>query len=114
MVVLNDLAWAYQQQKDGRALATAEQAHRLSPDNPAVLDTLGAIVLDQGDAARAASLLRRAASLAPAATEIQYHLGLALAKSGDRPGARRQLEQLLASNKDFAQRAEAQALLARL
>ena len=65
-------------------------------------------------AKRAIELLRRAASLAPNAAEIQYHLGAALAKNGDKPAARKQLEQLLAANKDFAQRAEAQALLARL
>ena len=58
--------------------------------------------------------LRKAAGLAPAAPEIQYHLGAALAKSGDKPGARQQLEKLLAANKDFPQRAEAQALLTRL
>ena len=48
------------------------------------------------------------------AYDIQYHLGAALAKSGDKPGARKQLEQLLAANKEFPQRAEAQALLTQL
>ncbi|OBV37748.1 XrtA/PEP-CTERM system TPR-repeat protein PrsT [Janthinobacterium psychrotolerans] len=114
VVALNDLAWAYLQDKDSRALATAEQAHQLAPDNPAVLDTFGWIALEQGDTKRATELLRRAASLAPNAAEIQYHLAAALARTGDKPAARKRLEQLLAANKDFAQRAEAQALLARL
>ena len=114
VVALNDLAWAYQQANDGRALATAEQAYKLAPGNPAVLDTLGWIALEQGDARRAVSLLRQAASLSPASAEIQYHLGVALARSGDKPAARKQLEQLLAAHKDFARRAEAQALLAQL
>ena len=114
VVALNDLAWAYQQQQDGRALATAEQAHKLAPDNPAVLDTLGWIALEQGDAGRAATLLRRAAALSPGSADIQYHLGVALARSGDKPAARQQLERLLAGHKDFALRAEAQALLAQL
>jgi putative PEP-CTERM system TPR-repeat lipoprotein len=114
VVALNDLAWAYQQEKDPRAQATAEQALQLAPDNPAVLDTLGWIVLQQGDVKRAAALLRKAAALAPKAPEVQYHLSVALAKSGDKGGARKQLEQLLAANKDFPQRAEAQALLTQL
>ncbi|MNN01565.1 bacteriophage N4 receptor, outer membrane subunit [compost metagenome] len=114
MVALNDLAWAYQQEKDPRAQATAEQALKLAPGNPAVLDTLGWIVLQQGDVKRATALLRKAADLAPKSPEVQYHLGAALAKSGDKGGARKQLEQLLATNKDFPQRAEAQALLTQL
>ena len=52
--------------------------------------------------------------LAPKAPEIQYHLSVALVKAGDKPGARKQLEQLLAANKEFPQRAEAQALLTQL
>jgi len=114
VAALNDLAWAYQQEKDPRAQATAEQALKLVPDNPIVLDTLGWIVLEQGDVKRATTLLRKAAGLAPKLPEIQYHLGAALAKSGDKPGARKQLEQLLAANKEFPQRAEAQALLTQL
>ena len=114
VLALNDLAWAYQQDKDRRAQATAEQALKLAPDNAAVLDTLGWILLEQGEPKRATGLLRKAADLAPKAAEIQYHLGVALARSGDKGGARKQLEQLLAANKDFPQRAEAQALLTQL
>ena len=114
VVALNDLAWAYQQVQDKRALATAERAVQLAPDNAAVLDTLGWIALQQGDDVRALSLLRKAARLAPASPEIGYHLGAALLKSGDKPAARQQLEQLLANEQPFAQRAEVQALLASL
>ncbi|WP_219118188.1 XrtA/PEP-CTERM system TPR-repeat protein PrsT [Janthinobacterium sp. UMAB-56] len=114
VVALNDLAWAYLQENDPRAQATAEQALKLAPDNPSVLDTLGWILLQQGDIQHAMPLLRKAAGLAPTSSEVQYHLAAALAKAGDKGGARRQLQQLLAANKDFPQRAEAQALLTRL
>lgn len=113
VVALNDLAWAYQHAGDSRALATAERALALAPDNAAVLDTLGWIVLQQGDATRAIAVLRQAAKLAPASPDVHYHLGLALLKSGDKPGARQQLQQLLDGKQPFAQRAQAQALLAR-
>ncbi|MES2740015.1 MAG: XrtA/PEP-CTERM system TPR-repeat protein PrsT [Pseudomonadota bacterium] len=114
VVVLNDLAWTYQQQRDPRALATAERAYTLAPRNPAVLDTLACIVLDGGDRARALSLLQQATALAPQAAEIRYHLGLALFKSGDQAGARSQLQQALDSKQPFADKPQARALLTEL
>ena len=50
--------------------------------------------------------------MAPGVAEIRYHLGMGLAKSGDRRGARTQFEQLLALNKDFPARDEVKAMLA--
>lgn len=114
VMALNDLAWLYMQVKDKRALATAERAHQLAADNPAVLDTLAWILLGQGEAARALPLLRKAATLAPDAAEIGYHLGAGLARTGDKRAARTELERVLASNREFASRAEARALLAQL
>ena len=114
VIALNDLAWAYQQQKDKRALAVAERAYKLANANPAVLDTLGWILFEQGDTARALPLLQKSSTLAPNAPEIRYHLGLALVKMGDKRGARTQFEQLLAANKDFPKRDEVKALLAQL
>ncbi|MYM93606.1 XrtA/PEP-CTERM system TPR-repeat protein PrsT [Duganella vulcania] len=110
-VALNNLAWAYQQEKDERALATAEQAYRLAGTSPAVLDTLGWILSEQGDTGRALPLLRKANTLAPDTPDISYHLGLTLLKAGNIIAARRQLEQLLASGKDFPKRAEVKAKL---
>jgi len=109
---LNDIAWIFQQEKDSRARAFAERAYALNAANPAVLDTLGWILLEQGDTARAVSLLQKANALAPTAAEISYHLGMGLAKTGDRRGARTQFEQLLAANKNFPKRGEIEALLA--
>lgn len=99
-VALNNLAWLYQQQHDPRALSLAEQAYKQAPDNPAVTDTLGWLLLEQGKLDRALPLLKQATVLAPASTEVRYHYGVALAKSGDKRGARAQLEPLLAL-KDF-------------
>ncbi|CDG83259.1 putative PEP-CTERM system TPR-repeat lipoprotein [Janthinobacterium agaricidamnosum NBRC 102515 = DSM 9628] len=114
IIALNDLAWAYQQDQDGRALATAERAHHLAPDNPVVLDTLGWILVTQGDAKRALPLLQRAAKAAPGSADTQYHLGVAWMKSGDKKAARKQLERAIATSQEFAHRAEAQALLTQL
>jgi putative PEP-CTERM system TPR-repeat lipoprotein len=111
VIVLNNLAWTWQQDKDPRALGMAERAAKLAPENPAVLDTLGWILVEQGDVKRALPLLQKALSLAPAAPEIRYHQAAALSKSGDKAGARKELEKLLAEKKPFAQQDEARALL---
>ena len=108
---LNNLAWAYQQEKDPRALATAEQAYKLAGTNPAVLDTYGWLLVEQGDAARGVPLLQKAVAAVPNALEMRYHLAVGLSKSGDKAGARKELESLLAQNKPFAQAEAARSLL---
>jgi putative PEP-CTERM system TPR-repeat lipoprotein len=112
--ILNNLAFAYQQSKDSRALPTAEAAYKLASTEPAIMDTLGWILVEQGDAKRAAQLLQQATAKAPQAATLQYHLAMALFKSGDKAGARKAAEQALASDKGFAQADEAQALLKQL
>lgn len=108
---LNNLAWAYQQDKDPRALATAEQAFKLAGNNAGVMDTLGWMLVEQGNTARGLPLLQKASGLAPNATEIRYHLAVGLHKSGDKQGARKELDKLLALGKPFPQADDARALL---
>ena len=114
VLALNDLAWALHRVNDKRALGYAERAHALAPASPAIMDTLGWIYLESGNLARALPLLQKASALAPDVGEIRYHFGMALARTGDKRGARRELERLLAAPGEFARRAEAQALLATL
>ena len=111
VMALNNLAWAYQQEKDARALPTAEQAYKLAGENPAVLDTYGWMLVEQGDTARGVPLLQKAAGLAPNAAEIRYHYAVGLSKAGNKPAARKELETLLAQNKSFAHADAARSLL---
>ena len=111
---LNNLAWLYQQENNPRALEHAEKAHQLAPDNPAILDTLGWILVEQGDMTRGLPLLQKAVTQAPEAAEIRYHFVLGLVKSGDKAKARKELEQLLATGKDFPKIEAAKALLKQL
>ena len=111
---LNDLAWAYQQEKDPRALEYAEKANQIVPDNASVIDTLGWILLEQGNTSRGLPLLQKANSLSPDIAEIHYHLIVGLVKSGDKNKAKKELEQLLATGKHFAQIEDARALLKQL
>ncbi|WP_165390808.1 XrtA/PEP-CTERM system TPR-repeat protein PrsT [Pseudoduganella lutea] len=114
IVALNNLAWIYQQQKDARALPTAERALKLNDANPEVLDTVGWMLVEQGSYERAVMLLKKAASTAPKAPQVHYHLAVGLFKSGDKPGARKALEQALASGPGFSEAEQAKALLRQL
>ncbi|MGE5028113.1 MAG: XrtA/PEP-CTERM system TPR-repeat protein PrsT [Betaproteobacteria bacterium] len=114
LAALNNLASLYQQAKDPRALELAERAYKRKPDSGTVADTLGWILLEQGKTARGLELLKKAAAMNPQNPEIRFHLASALAKSGDKASARKDLEALLAGGQKFPQREAAQALLDQL
>ncbi|MBB3117073.1 XrtA/PEP-CTERM system TPR-repeat protein PrsT [Pseudoduganella violacea] len=117
VIVLNNLAWVYQQLKDPRALAVAEHAYKLQSSHPSVVDTLGWLLIEQGNTTRGIELLRKAIAAVPderAAGELRYHLAYGLHKSGDKAGARKELEKLLASGAQFPQLEEARSLLKQL
>jgi putative PEP-CTERM system TPR-repeat lipoprotein len=114
VVALNNLAWTYQQEKDPRALATAEKAYKLAPQNPAVADTLAWILIEKGDTKRAIPVLEQALSRAPDANDLRYHLAFGLHKAGDKAKARKEIEQALANGKAFSLADDARALLKQL
>jgi putative PEP-CTERM system TPR-repeat lipoprotein len=114
VVALNDAAWVYQLMGRSGALALAEKAQRLAPDEPAVLDTLGWILVQQDRAVDGIGYLRKAAELAPQSPDIRYHVAAAHVRLGRVDEAREALRSLLANGAPFAERAAAEALLASL
>jgi len=110
-IVLNNLAGLYQREADSRALQTAEQALKLAPENPALQDTLGWILVEQGQAQRGLELLRKALAKASNNESIRYHHAIALARTGDKAGARKELETLLKAAPSFPEAAAAKAFL---
>lgn len=114
VLYLNNLAWAYNRAKDGRALETAERAYKLAPDTAAVVDTLGWFLVEQGAYPRGIGLLEQAAKIAPLIPDIRFHLAQAWVKSGDKVKAKAELERALAIKQNFASRAEAEKLLKEL
>jgi putative PEP-CTERM system TPR-repeat lipoprotein len=93
-VFLNNLAWVSGELGDPKALSYAEKAATLAPSSPAVLDTLGTLLVKKGDVSQGLERLRKAAELAPNAGDIRLHLAKALIKAGDKPAARKELELL--------------------
>ena len=92
-MILNNLAWALGKVNDKSAISIAEQAVALAPNSPIVLDTLGVLYLENGDTAKATEHLRKAVSLGPKLPQLHLSLARALAKGGDKDGARKELDE---------------------
>jgi tetratricopeptide (TPR) repeat protein len=99
--------------------ASLERAFTLSrgfekdAPHPLFLDTLGWVHLKMGHQDHALRLLRQAISKAPDLPALNYHLGLALHRAGERGEAKRYLSKAVKSREVFQGRAEAEQLLAR-
>ncbi|MFM7120561.1 MAG: hypothetical protein ACKOZX_10020, partial [Gammaproteobacteria bacterium] len=106
-IVLNNLAWLYQQKSDPRALETARLALAAAPDSSDVLDTLGWILIGTGAAEEGVMHLRRAVQLKPNEPTVLYHLGVGLARLGSASEARITLQRALPSG-EFGDREAAQ------
>lgn len=113
-ILLNNLAWLYQQKKDGRAGEFAERALKRAPGSPAIMDTLGWILIEKGEHDRALEILRKAHELVPRQGDIHYHLAVALDKNGKTVEARRELKDLLDSQIKFTKLQAARDLLKKL
>lgn len=111
VVAHNNLAILYQKVKDSRALSVAEQAYKLEPDNPHVLDTLGWILVEQGRMPRALELLNKAVTKSPNNGSFRYHYGVALARTGKKAEAKKELKAAIAHSKKSLELEQAKALL---
>lgn len=114
VIVLNNLAWLYQEAGDPRALETARKAYDLDPNRPEVADTYGWTLVESGRLDEGLSILQQAYVSYPTQTEIGYHVGVALSRAGRTDEAVKLLRRLLRDNPSFEQAAAARALLDQL
>ena len=112
-LLINNLAGLYWQVKDSRALRTAEKAYELKPNEPAILDTYGWILAQEGETKRGLEMLDKALSTIPDNTEVRYHHAAILVMAGENARAKRQLQDLLALG-SIPQEREVKALLEKL
>ncbi len=105
-VTLNDLAWAYTQVRKPAALAIAQKANALAPENPQILDTLAEAQVLAGQKKEAVANLRLALALAPQSPGLKVHLAELLVEEGNKKDAANLLEGLdqRAMNKEAATR----------
>lgn len=94
-LILNNLAWAAKELNDPRALEYGEQALRLAPDSPAIIDTVGMIQVAQGDIEAGLANLQRAVALGPDLLPLRLNLVRALVTAGRKDEARKELDALL-------------------
>ena len=114
----NNLAWLYSENggdKDkDKALQLAQTAKEAAPDDPRVSDTLGWILYKRGVYSRALALFEESAAKISDDPTIQYHLGLAYAKVGNKEGARKALTAATNTKREFPELADARRALTQL
>jgi putative PEP-CTERM system TPR-repeat lipoprotein len=114
-LLLNNLAVIYNDLGDPRALEYAQRAHELLPNAAETGDTLGWVLVNQGDYAQGLKYLRDAQTRAAADPSIRYHVAVALKGLGRTAEAMNELTKLLqGSDESFRRRDEAARLLEEL
>lgn len=111
---LNQLALLYQRAKDPRALETARMALETAPARHEMMDTYAWLLVENGMADEAVTLLRDAIRRGGVDPEIRYHLAAALvrrAEPGDIDEARVWLADLLAEAEGKLQDPQVKRLL---
>jgi putative PEP-CTERM system TPR-repeat lipoprotein len=109
-IVLNNLAWASSRLNDPNALAYAEKAHKLAPEEATFMDTLGMLLLERGDVTRGLELLRKASAVQPKSADIRLNLAKGLIKAGEKEAARKELDELAKLGDKFPAHAEVKQL----
>jgi tetratricopeptide (TPR) repeat protein len=102
----NDLAFLKCEYPDSpedldSALELAKKAHEMQPNQPAVIDTLGWVYYKLGDTERSLALLEESTGKAPDSPIFNYHLGMALIRSGEKEKAVERLKRALNSGQAF-------------
>ena len=93
---LSNLAFAYlQNQNPGLAMELIETCRRIHPDYKPALIQQGLMLLSQPDSQEAVDVLREAVAAFPSMPGPRNNLAVALARRGDREGAREQLATLI-------------------
>jgi tetratricopeptide (TPR) repeat protein len=113
----NNLAWLIASAPDGdlgEALMLAMRAKQESPDSPVIADTLGWVHYKRQSYSLAITQFELALKGLPENPIMAYHLALALVGNDEKGKAIKTLEQLLDGKKEFAERVDAEKLLAEL
>ncbi|MEO0421517.1 MAG: tetratricopeptide repeat protein [Pseudomonadota bacterium] len=114
VVAWNNLAWAYSELRDPRALDAAKNALDLASASPTIQDTYGWMLILDGQLDNGVSMLRDAWEAAPSIGDIGYHLAAGLARAGDTEEARTVLARALETGGEFSTRSEAEQLMGEL
>lgn len=112
VLALNNLAWLKREQDPKQALAYAERASALAPEDPNVVSTHATLLVGSGQAAAGEELLRKAVVLQPDNLQMKLNLGKLLLQLGKSGEAKPYLQAVIGSDGSAALVAEAKELLA--
>ncbi|MBK1612237.1 hypothetical protein CKO44_02005 [Rubrivivax gelatinosus] len=110
-LALNNIAWLLLQQHKSGALAMSEKANTIAPGQPALRDTLALAAAAEGQLPRALELQKETVQRAPDAPGLRLTLAKLMLQSGDKAGARSELDKLAKLGSGFAEQAEVAELL---
>lgn len=110
-MALNNLAWITAQMKKDGALAYAERANRLAPNQPAFMDTMAMVLAEKKDFANAVDWQNKAIKLQPENTGLKLNLAKIHIKAGNKEPAKKELNELAALGEKFSGQAEVARLL---
>jgi FimV-like protein len=105
------LAWVEGQLNKGTAIANAEKANKLVPNQPAFMDTLANLLADKGDYVKAIELQKKVVSLQVDNPVFKFNLAKIYIKSGDKKQAKVLLDDLAKFGDKFVAHAEVSALM---
>ena len=108
---LNNLAYTLALQNKPGAVALAEQALRLTPDSPLLMDTLALSLASEHQLAKAISLQAKVVAMAPGAPQYRLQLAKFQLQAGDKASARIELDTLSRLGAAFPRQAEVAELL---
>ncbi len=110
-LALNNVAWLMASAKKKGAVEMAEKANRLLPNRATIMDTLAMALSVEGQNDKAVQVLRQALTHEPGNHTVRFNLAKLLVFTGDKGGARTELETLSRLGDRFARHAEVAELL---
>lgn len=109
-IALNNVAWVKGQLGREGALADAERANTLAPNQPAFMDTWAMLLSAANQHDRAVELQKKAVQLQPKALDYQLNLVKIYIKAGQKDAAKVLLDELASAGAGFARQAEVEQL----
>ena len=108
---INNLAWVKAKLGKPGAVALAEQALTLAPDQPDVVDTLVFALVQDKQLPKAIATLKSVLLRTPDASNQRLELAKLYISAGDKPNAKSELEKVAAVGARFGKQAEVETLL---
>ncbi|MDR3368470.1 XrtA/PEP-CTERM system TPR-repeat protein PrsT [Rhodoferax sp.] len=113
-IAYNNLAWVSARLNKDGAIALAEKANALAPNQPAFMDTLAMLLSDKGDYAKAVDLQTKVVTLQPQNPMFKLNLAKIQIKGGKKDLAKAQLDELVKLGDKFGGQKEVAELLKQL